>query len=128
MHFPGMNYMGPGTHIISNILNEKAPVSRIDAIALKHDIEYLTDGEKYAADLSAIYESSKGFSNPLQALAMRLGLSIRMVGDLITHVIPYAPKLHFNKDAGLTKNQISYLKMRANKLLKPYNLEYDDIN
>lgn len=117
--------MGPGTHIISNIVNGKQPSSRIDAIALKHDIEYLTGGEKYLADLEAIYESATGESNnSLQAIAMRLGLSVRMLGDLVTHVIPFIPNFHFNSDSGLTPSQLHYLKMKANKLLKPYNLEY----
>lgn len=117
--------MGPGTHIITKILNQVPPTSRIDAIALKHDIEYLTDGEKYLADIQAIYATRGESTNSLQALAMRFGLSIRMLGDLLTHVIPYAPKLHFNKDAGLTQQQMTYLKNKANNLLKPYNLEYE---
>lgn len=33
--------MGPGTHVISRVLRGDMPVSRTDAIAMLHDIDYL---------------------------------------------------------------------------------------
>lgn len=49
-HIPYHNYAGPGTHTISNLLNGLEPVDYIDKAALVHDIEYLREGNKLAAD------------------------------------------------------------------------------
>lgn len=50
---PGFNYMGPGTHIASNILEGRQPVSLLDQFSLVHDIELL----KYST-----FEADKNFS------------------------------------------------------------------
>jgi hypothetical protein len=41
VHFPGRHYIGPGTHVISNVINGILPYDKNDAIALIHDINYL---------------------------------------------------------------------------------------
>lgn len=40
LHLPGHNYAGPGTHVISNILNGVQPVDYLDSVSLQHDLDY----------------------------------------------------------------------------------------
>lgn len=60
--------MGPGTHIIDNVMKGVQPRSNIDAFSLVHDINYLiatADSEKLAqADRLAI---SRAYYEPLSA-------------------------------------------------------------
>ncbi len=69
--------MGPGTHIITNIINIVEPTSYTDSIALVHDINYLiATGShvklKYADDL-AIKKAQTDFPG----LTMKIGLTLR---------------------------------------------------
>lgn len=83
-HYPGLDYLGPGTPIVSNIINKVRPKSINDAVALQHDIDYLSGENRYWSDLKAIYRSKPG----LDGTALRLGLSVRMLLDLITSGTP----------------------------------------
>ncbi len=56
-HMPGHNYMGPGTHTISNILSQLEPVDSVDKLSRKHDLDYLkarNNNDLLAADNSMI--------------------------------------------------------------------------
>jgi hypothetical protein len=76
LHFPGHKYIGPGTHVIYNVINGILPYSYNDAVALIHDINYLM----YAGeDVSLIdFEAINSFDKTTPAgIAGILGLSIK---------------------------------------------------
>lgn len=78
-HFPGMNYMGPGTHTLQRIIKDSKPQNHNDAVSLEHDLDYMVM-DKMTADVKAIHESE--FS--LDGLALKLGLTARTALDLLT--------------------------------------------
>jgi hypothetical protein len=78
-HFPGYNYLGPGTHVLNNVTNHIAPVNSIDAVARSHDIDYATGVDPIYADIKAIGRSFAS-SNPVSHL-LRTGLAIRTIWD-----------------------------------------------
>lgn len=49
-HVPTMNYMGPGTHIISKITNKVQPTNVFDKASMIHDVEYVKSGNQWRAD------------------------------------------------------------------------------
>ncbi len=75
------------------------PTSPTDAVAMQHDIEYLRPGHfnAYKADLKAILNSGYTW----EGLAMKFGLTTRIVLNLITATNPLLWALHpltdFNK-------------------------------
>jgi hypothetical protein len=71
-HYPGMQYMGPGTHIINNILNGVLPATYNDMIALIHDINYL----QYAGDdvTQSDFDAINSFDAGLSGIAGSIGL------------------------------------------------------
>lgn len=77
-HWPGANYMGPGTPIQYNVLTGVQPTSRVDAVALTHDVNYLLAGQNpgmfHKADRLA---TSKIGVLGIKDNVMRIGLSIR---------------------------------------------------
>jgi hypothetical protein len=75
--------MGPGTHVIDRILKGVAPTSYTDAVALQHDIDYLTDKDPIISDLKAIWLAD----NTMQGVVMKTGLVARSVVDLLTRPI-----------------------------------------
>jgi hypothetical protein len=80
MHWPGNNFMGPGTHVIDRVMNGVQPTSRVDEISREHDIDYLdTTAEPIWADIKAV--TSLGFDPSVEANAMRLGLGARSLVD-----------------------------------------------
>ncbi len=77
LHFPGQNYTGPGTHIISRIADGVMPNNKTDAATLMHDIDYMlatNKKESILADISAIKRSDK--LTP-EGLATTIGLTSR---------------------------------------------------
>jgi len=64
----------------------------VDALALLHDIEYLSKGERWQSDLKAIMGS--GWS--LQGISMKVGLSSRMLLDSVAHL--FGSEFHFNNE------------------------------
>jgi len=124
-HYPGMNYMGPGTHIIANIANDVKPTSYVDALALKHDLDYLFDKEPIQSDLKAIAGAS--IAPGLQSMAMIAGLALRSGVDAIGHLVDDG-WLHINGrtdtltvDDATLRQEITPL---ANHLLNPFNLNF----
>ncbi len=97
MHYPGDNYLGPGTNIEYNIRNKIRPKTYNDFVALKHDIDYLRAGHLNAtmADLKAMWRSKSG----LDGVAMRTGLGARTILDNLLYLIPFSSIheiTHFN--------------------------------
>jgi len=86
LHYPGTNYLGPGTKVMTNLFNGVRPVSYIDSLAQQHDIDYLSSvGSNFSAimaDLKAIKNSYNEIS--LQAISMRVGLLARIAFSLST--------------------------------------------
>ncbi len=73
--------MGPGTHINQRIERGDIPLSRHDALALIHDLDYLASysiEDLMKADVAAISKSSFD----LQGLSMIAGLTTRTVYSL----------------------------------------------
>lgn len=97
------------------------PTSYVDALALQHDIAYLSSGEQFASDFEAAYRAD----NSVQGILMRIGLLSRSAIDAITHVIPFLPNFHLNNSEEVSKEVIHELKHRANSLTEQYDLLYD---
>lgn len=80
-HFPGQEFTGPGTHIISKILKHVLPVNKTDFLTMLHDIQYLQyagiDDVNFADDLAI-----KQVDYDLPGLATKLGLTIRKLLNL----------------------------------------------
>lgn len=49
-HLPFHNYLGPGTHVVSNMLSGVEPVNVMDRIAMFHDYDYLSGMPQQEAD------------------------------------------------------------------------------
>lgn len=81
-HFPGANFIGPGTPVGQNILNDVQPTSVTDAAARQHDIDYLKNAgdSTFISDVRAITSSYPSFSP--DALALRAGLSVKTLFDI----------------------------------------------
>lgn len=82
-HYPGTNYLGPGTHLFNNVKNKIRPTSYVDQIALEHDLDYtqLVGKSTYDADIKAI---KKAFNKPsIQSVAMITGLGTKIIMDKI---------------------------------------------
>lgn len=117
LHFPGTNYMGPGTDIKGRISRGVRPTTHIDEIAMKHDLDYSTSREPILSDIDAII-ATKVAHNPIeiiQAMVMRYGLTIRSVYDLLFHILPIENPLHINK----VISDVDELRNKS-KTLKPY--------
>lgn len=84
--------MGPGTHVITKILNGVLPKSETDLIAMYHDIDYLTNEEPIFSDMRAIGKTEFN----LQGIAMRAGLGMRSVADAFLHLTPFKNIAHLN--------------------------------
>lgn len=86
-HYPGTNYLGPGTDVVNSIRGGLEPTSYIDSLARQHDIDYLRSSgsavgafvDDAKAQLGAILEP---FS--LQSLSMRAGLGARTLLNGLT--------------------------------------------
>ena len=39
-HWPGYQYMGPGTHLAKRLKRDDTGINRLDKIAKQHDIDY----------------------------------------------------------------------------------------
>lgn len=49
-HMPFHNYMGPGTHIVTNLQEGIQPTTTMDRAAMIHDIEYVKPNNQWRAD------------------------------------------------------------------------------
>jgi hypothetical protein len=74
--FPGSKYIGPGTHVIDNVLSDKFPTTKTDAVAMLHDIDYLINAGKSQlySDVKAVFNADP---TTLQGIAMIVGLTTK---------------------------------------------------
>lgn len=122
LHYPGSEYLGPGTHIITKILKQIKPTSYVDALALRHDIEYLQDGEALFSDIRA----AKQADTSIQGVLMKIGLVSRTAIDLFLHV--FGKEFHLNRrPPKLTQQQYQFIKDRARPMLEEYGVADDYI-
>lgn len=76
---PGHNWLGPGTDVVNNILEEKPPNDSADYLAMKHDFDYLlakNDEQIVEADLKFL-KHAKDLESSLAGYAL---LSKNLVG------------------------------------------------
>lgn len=121
MHYPGTQYLGPGTHIGTKIIKQIKPKSYIDGIAMQHDIDYLKSAGsrvgQIKADIRAFVKSYGSIS--LQALAMRAGLMGRLIGDILTN----GSMFQFNQTLpGMTNNQTRQFGNYIEKIKNKYKI------
>lgn len=70
--------MGPGTHIVNKINKRVLPTSYNDALALKHDLQYLAANNKSQLNVSDdLAITAADYS--VQGITMKLGLTLRKV-------------------------------------------------
>lgn len=88
-HFPGQNFTGPGTHIVSKIKNGVLPNNKTDFITMLHDISYLQHAEdgSLVDDYKAIIHSD--FSLP--GLVTKAGMIGKHLG--LASLINYNQRL-----------------------------------
>jgi hypothetical protein len=74
--FPGSRYIGPGTHVIKNVLTDQFPKSQTDAAAMLHDIDYLIYAGKSQlySDIKAVFSADP---TTLEGLALIVGLTTK---------------------------------------------------
>lgn len=92
-HFPGDNYLGPGTNIRNKIYGNFLPTTRNDYVARQHDIDYIGDHEPIYGDIKAIIKSGPGWDG----VAMRLGLGFRTVADAVLYPFGLHKLTHVNR-------------------------------
>lgn len=74
--------MGPGTHVFDRITSESKPVSRADAIALIHDIDYLIATNSSTRTSQADKHAMSQADFDLPGVVLTAGLGIRNYLDL----------------------------------------------
>lgn len=99
-HFPGQSYTGPGTHVVTRILNNDIISNKTDFVTLLHDIEYMGGVKPYRSDMRAIRNSDWS----LPGIATKLGLGSRIILDAIPGI-----SVKFNEDKGLSMVLMDYL-------------------
>lgn len=105
--------MGPGTHTLTKLKNSVKPISRVDAAAMIHDIEYLNPLiSESQADTTAL-SNAGSYMNPTKAI-MKTGF---MLKDLFGG---YNPEKDLNKY--YTARQM--VDKNLSDVVKKYNLHY----
>ncbi len=114
-HFPGQSYTGPGTHIVTRILNHDIPKNKTDFVTMLHDIEYMGGTNPRQSDIRAVVNSDWS----LPGIATKIGLSTRMVIDSLPGV-----NLKFNVDKGLSLPLMQYVMLEPTyaRLFQQYNI------
>lgn len=49
-HVPLHNFMGPGTHVITKLVEQEQPTTVFDKASMIHDVEYVKPGNQWRAD------------------------------------------------------------------------------
>lgn len=76
-HFPGQEFTGPGTHVITKILNKVMPRNKTDFVTMLHDIDYLRNAGLVTGASLADYVAIYNADYSLPGIATKLGLTIR---------------------------------------------------
>lgn len=118
MTLPTFNYLGPGTHVVNNILNGVLPVSETDSYALQHDYDYLS-----ATSLQDVYEADNsfglkndiigGFNPPNNALTTLARTILKLKND-----IGLTEKFWTKSNNDLDQEDLQILRDKLNKLTK----------
>jgi hypothetical protein len=111
--------MGPGTNVLQNVDLGITPKNYNDALALKHDFDYLTNKEPILTDLTAIIDSDW----TLSGLAMKAGLGLRSIADAAFHIPPLSLLINNPTHINTTVDCETYERHRrkGNKLLSGYD-------
>lgn len=116
-HVPGFEYMGPGTRIATNIVNNVKPTNHTDHVALHHDLDYLRAQNNYwdllKADARAVINDDFSWSGK----AMKLGLTARSLISTLTF-----NQVNFG-DTSLSKEEAQFL---TDYLEEQHNLDYGE--
>lgn len=73
-HLPGHEYAGPGTKVLTKLLNHVQPVNYLDKVARKHDVGYLKPGNQQEADRVMISELGGSFTPVGEAVTAIFGV------------------------------------------------------
>lgn len=88
-HVPGNNFEGPGTHIVTRILEKQLPNSKADALALLHDILYLKYNNN--AIMVELVDQIAAENAPLSldGIVMKVGLGLKTdLGLMLANELP----------------------------------------
>lgn len=99
-HFPGQQYTGPGTHIVTRLLRGDIPSNKTDFVTMLHDIDYMGTSTPLSSDIRAIRNSDYS----VQGLATKMGLGLRSMLDALPFV-----NLKFNKPSSVGKSLMMYV-------------------
>ena len=77
-HWPGYQYMGPGTHLKKRLARGDPGINRLDRIAKAHDIDY-----DKAKDLKDKWEADRKMIAKIEKLPGRKTLTERIVRRII---------------------------------------------
>ncbi len=125
-HFPLLNYMGPGTHIVERINNRIMPVGRADAAAMVHDINYL----RFAGDEEAISRADDLFIREsgfgLQGVTGKVGILLKktLFPGAFSDPLPNHSKLATNQIGQVLKDKVLN-DPDYSMWLKAYDLNFD---
>ncbi len=123
LHVPGHNYLGPGTHVISNILNQVKPVDITDAIALQHDVNYV--GSTTLQDIINADEQMISTIN-----SHYLDGDVKTTEDLIAVKalqLKNFLKSNYGINSGMTSQQYELLRDLSNTLLETSGFDFLNI-
>lgn len=124
-HLPGYNYLGPGTHVVSNIKQHVMPTTRADAVAMIHDIEYLiatnNESKLKRADKHAI-DQAKGFTPDV--LLLKTGLTLRSSLHLPLQVETTPEKITETQRAGLELRRAVLADPQYQNIMQLYDVQF----
>lgn len=86
---PGHSYMGPGTRVVTNLVNDVKPTDYMDTISLEHDIDYV-----FAETMADIREADKLYGDQakgLEGLLAHKALETKNAYDDLMHIMGKSP-------------------------------------
>jgi len=133
LHYPGYNYLGPGTRLEEKLRNSVAPINPLDAAAKEHDISYsrfkdlpnrhIADkvlenkawGRVTSRDASLGERAAAWLTTNTMKIKRKLGMGVRRRGKPIK-------KRPVHKGSGLTFRQLISKGKKAIKGHRPSNI------
>lgn len=76
--------MGPGTHLVSNIINDVQFTNHNDHVSLHHDLDFLRANGDYQALIDADIKAIRQSDNTFSGLLLKTGLTIRSIVSTLT--------------------------------------------
>ena len=77
-HWPGYNYMGPGTNLKKRLARGDKGVNRLDNIAMQHDIDY-----SKAKNLKAKHAADRRMIRAIEKLPGKKGMTEKIVKNIM---------------------------------------------